>query len=305
MEKISDKTLKAGARGISLIIKHVRTPLILAALSLFLILAMAYTSISQSQSKSDILIVSIIALSFILTGFIVYVGFKLHKIKLDDIDSEPQKDNSIADYEIPSNLIVYTFKSFDSQGNYRLNILRVSTLNFLVDGDVNVVTTRRDTNIIAESKSISNPLEYSSFGEGTPKGGSVTEYKDVKSGQYEILVMESVRNHKIGIQSPPPPDDILLKTLYANLLKTKYYEFVGTRFLAPTRNNRLLLYFPKKYLPKTINAVVVNRNGKILRRCIQSKLVEDKNLWIFECHKPDLFSGFYAYWKWKENQYVD
>ena len=251
---ISEKTIKEGAKGIADIISSVKTLISLSALALILIFLMVSFALYQSETKSDTLIVTLIFLSFCLMLFILFLATRISsKERVTDKPDEnavliKKATSTDQDFNYPSTLIVYEHSAVQQDGSYTLNVMRVSTVKFLKEGDIDVIVPRRSTKKIVQSDSISNPTTSEVYGNGTTKGGTKTPFYNKKIGDQEIIVLKSTRELRIGEEKEPPdPEDVIRLTLYEKIFKTKYHHGVGTRINAPTDKLRFLIYFPENY----------------------------------------------------------
>lgn len=209
------------------------------------------------------------------------------------------KNDLNSDYTIPSTLIQFEHSEVDEKNEILLKVLRVSTICFTKDGDVDVSTTMRSTSKISSCRSISNPINTSSYGIGDSKGGHKVKFHAVKKGQEEIIVFESVRSLSYGKDKKVVfEEDEIMKMLFSSILVTEYHQFAGTRILAPTDRIRILLIFSSQLFPDKIETVQINSRGQTETLIARKELCRERNLWIIEFDNPKLGCGVYAYWIW-------
>ena len=304
-DTISNKTVKEGIKGIVDIIRSVKTLISLSALALILIFLLVSVAIYQSESKSDFLILTLIALSFFLILFILFLATRISS--KDNVAVRQQKDVGLTgrlestddDYDYPSTLIVFEHSPVAEDGSYILNALRVSTVRFLKEGDIDVTIPRRSTKNIAHSDSISNPTTSQIYGDNSSKGGTKTPYYNKKIGEQEIIVLKSTRNLRIGEEKEPPDmEDTIRLVLYENIFKTNYHHGVGTRITATTALIRLLIYFPKNYFPSKVQSVLIDEKGKLYPDIMRIEQDLDERLWVAECDNLEKGVGAFVCWVW-------
>lgn len=220
--------------------------------------------------------------------------------------------NSNDKYYIPSRLSVFKFGEVEASGNCLLSLLRISTIRFLIDGDITVKTTFRSMGKIQNIQSITNPVKVKLYGEGTEQGIAETTFYGIKAGQEKMVVLRSIR--KLNLKREPessftapslyPEREIILQTLFGEILKTPYHQAVGAYALAPTQNIRFLIYFPKNFMPSEIRIVQINSEREIIETGFRKEIDKKENICIVECSEFKHNVGIYAYWIWPKEKMV-
>jgi hypothetical protein len=221
--------IKENAEGVANVLKQIKTLLSLAGLALLIIGCLTAWIVYQSTSKSEWLLLTLAAFSFIIVGYILWLVSNVNQNKKQNKQIDSVDINKDFKYFFPNTLLQFTHKPVNTNNEIPVNSLRVSTVTFLSGGDITVKTSRDSTKRIIDSKSISNPITAISYGDGTSTGGSNTTFYGVKPNQQEILVVESNRIMPFGeVKAKPKDNDDLLKTLHNTILHTNFHEYAGT-----------------------------------------------------------------------------
>ncbi len=217
--------------------------------------------------------------------------------EIPNIDSEFEKEDG--EYVEPSRLVVFKHSEVDANMKYTLDIMTVSTVISLVDGNISMKKIGHSTNIIKDIQSVSHPINSNIKGKSSSDLEISTQLNGVKKGQQYIYVTSNTRELRIGGERKWPEQSYTrMFTLYSRYLSTEYHHAVGTGTNVAIGHLRFLLYFPKKFLPRRVMSVQIGDDGGITENIMRQELVENEGLWIFESDSIPKNCGVYICWVW-------